>query len=400
MDENQPAVENGPSSAPASDPAPMPESTPGSTPEHASLPTRVDIRSASLAVLAVLGTVFALHWASALLIPLTLGLTLSYALSPVVDRLERLRLPRALGAALLMIAITGGVGWTAYALSDDASEFIDSLPEAMQKIRQAVRAQRGHSETTIDKVQRAATHLEQAAKEGAPVAPPAQGVTRVRVERQPFDIKDYLWTGTLGLVVSVGQGAVVLCLTFFLLTSGNTFRRKMVKIAGPTFTQRRITVQALDEITNQIQRYLLVQVLVSILVGLVTWLIFLAIGLEHAAVWGVCAFALNFIPYIGSIVLTVLSALVGFVQFGSIDMSLLLAGVSLVVHTISGHLLMPWLTSRANEMNAVVVFAGVLAFGWLWGVWGLLLGVPVLTAIKAVCDRVENLKPVGELLGK
>ena len=86
-------------------------------------------------------------------------------------------------------------------------------------------------------------------------------------------------------------------------------------------------------------------------------------------------------------------------QFGSIEMTLLVAGVGLLVHTVSGNLLAPWLTSRANRMNAVTVFVGVLAFGWLWGVWGLLLGVPILTTVKAVCDRVDGLKPIGELLG-
>jgi predicted PurR-regulated permease PerM len=358
----------------------------------------VDVRSVSLAVLAALGTLFALRWASALLIPLLLGLGMSYALSPVVDRLQRLHIPRALGAALLILSISAGIGTTAYALSDDANELIDSLPDAMRKVRQAVHDQRNKSESTIDKVQRAATQLEQAAKEGAPALPSTQGVTRVRIESAPFDIKDYLWTGTLGLMVSLGQLAAVVFLAFFLLTSGNTFRRKMVKIA-PNFAQKRITVEALDEITNQIQRFLLVQILVSIIVGAATWLAFLAVGLEYAAVWGVAACILNFIPYIGSIVLLAASAGVAFVQFGSVDMALLVAGISLAVHIVTGNLLMPWLTSRTNRINTVAVFVGVLTFGWLWGTWGLLLGVPILTAVKAVCDRVDDLKPVGELLG-
>lgn len=358
----------------------------------------VDIRSLSLAVIAALATLFALRWASALLIPLMLGLGLSYALTPLVDRLERLHVSRALGAALLILAISGGIGTTAYALSDDANELIDSLPDAMRKVRQAVHAQRNQSESAIDKVQRAAAQLEQAANEGAPASPSSQGVTRVRIETAPFNIKDYLWTGTVGLIVSLGQLTAVVFLAFFLLTSGNTFRRKMVKIA-PNFAQKRITVQALDEITNQIQRFLLVQILVSIVVGVATWLAFLAVGLEYAAVWGVASCILNFIPYIGSIVILVASAVVAFVQFGSLDMALIVAAICLGVHIVTGNLLMPWLTSRTNRINTVAVFVGVLTFGWLWGTWGLLLGVPILTAVKAVCDRVDDLKPVGELLG-
>ncbi len=394
--EPEPGTGTAPPAATAGDEAP-PSVLSGT--ELVRLHMPVDVRNLSLAVLAVLGTLFALKWASAVFVPLMLGLMLSYALSPIVERLERMRVPRAIGAGLLIAALGGGLSWTVYTLSDDALALVESLPEATQKVRQAVRAQRRQSESTIEKVQRAATQIEKAAQETT--APPAatRGVTRVRVERPQFDIKDYLWTGSLGVATSVGQAVVVVFITFFLLASGNSFRRKVVRIAGPGFAQKRITVQALDEITDQIQRYLLVQLVTSILVGIVTWLLFLAIGLKHAAVWGVVACVLNFIPYLGSIVFTAASSLFAFVQFGSVEMTLLVAGVGLAVHTVSGNLLAPWLTSRANRMNAVAVFVGVLAFGWLWGVWGLLLGVPILTTVKAVCDRVEGLKPIGELLG-
>jgi len=364
-------------------------------------PRTIRLRSASLAILATLGALAALKLASPVFIPLLLGLMLSYALSPVVDRLVRLRLPRALGAALLLVAMGASAGWTVVALSDDATTLIESLPSAAQKVRETLRAQRGRSESAIDKVQRAATQLEQAAQDGAPAPPLAtRGVTRVSIERTRFDIKDYLWSGTLGVAASIGQALVVVFIAFFLLASGDSFRRKMVKITGPTFAQKRITVQLLDEVTAQIHRYLLVQVFTSVLVGVVTWLAFLAIGLEQAAVWGVAAFVLNFIPYFGTIVFTAAVALVAFVQFGTLDMTLAVAGIAIGLHTITGNLLTPWLTSRTSRLNAVSVFVGVLAFGWLWGVWGLLLGVPILTTVKAVCDRVDDFKPIGELLGR
>jgi predicted PurR-regulated permease PerM len=371
-----------------------------SEPDRVLLHMPVDVRSLSLAVLAVLATVFMLHWASAVFIPLMLGITFSYALSPIVDRLERMRLPRAIGGALVMMSILGGMGWPAYALSDDATVLIDSLPDAAQKVRQAMRSKRGKSQTAFEQVQKAATQLEQAAQEGgAPPPTTTRGVMRVQIEKPQFSIRNYLWMGTVGLAASIGQVTVVLFITFFLLASGTTFRRKMVKLAGPTLSQKKITVQALDEITQQIQRYLLVQVFTSVLVGVATWVAFLWIGVQHAAVWGAAACVLNFIPYIGSMIITAGSALVGFVQFGSVDMALLVAAVSLALHTVSGYLLTPWLTSRTSRMNAVAVFVGVLAFGWLWGVWGLLLGVPILMMVKAVCDRVDDLKPIGELLG-
>ena len=299
-----------------------------------------------------------------------------------------------------MLALLGGGGITAYTLSDDATLFVESLPVAAQKIRMAARAQRHQPESALDKVQKAATQLEQAAKESGAAAPSTErGVTRVQIERPQFDVKGYLWTQLPGLAAALGQGTIVLFITYFLLASGTTFRRKFVKLAGPTFARRKITVQALDEITDQIQRYLVVQVSISFIVGLATGLSYWAIGVEHAAVWGVLAFVLNFIPYLGSILITGGSALIAFGQSGTIDMALMVAGASVLIHVISGYLLSPWLTSRTSRLNTLVVFVGVLAFGWLWGLWGLLLGVPALLMVKAVCDRVDDLKPIGELLG-
>lgn len=361
----------------------------------------VDVRSLSLAVLALVAVLFALHGAGAFFVPMLLGVMLSYALNPLVDRLERLRLPRALAAALLLLGLVGGVGWTGYALSDDASKLLESLPVAAEKVKAAIAARRPGAGSALDQVQKAATQLEQAAESSAlvPATAPSRGITRVVVERSRFNLHDYLWTGTMGLLALAGAATVVVFIAFFLLAAGDTFRRKLVHLAGPTFAKRRLTVQTLDEIGAQIQRYLLVQAFTSAMVGLTIWLAFTAVGVEHAAVWGVVAFVGDFIPYIGAAVLTTSAGLMSFVQFGSVDMALLVSGIALGVHTLSGNLLMPYLSSRSSRMNPVAVFIGVLAFGWLWGLWGLLLGVPILASAKAVCDRVDGLQPVGELLG-
>ncbi len=359
----------------------------------------VDVRSASLLVLAVLATLFVLHWAAAVIVPLLLGLTLSYALAPLVNRLQGLHVPRALGAALVVLGLLGGIGTTGWVLSDDATKFVESLPESAQKIRQAARAKRYKPESTIDKVQKAATELQKAATESSAAAPSAErGVTRVQIEKPQFNLNDYLLANTPGMLAAVGQAVIVVFITFFLLASGDSFRRKLVKLAGPTFARKKITVQALDEITDQIQRYLRVQVVISMVVGVATGLAYWAVGLEHAAVWGVLAMLLNFVPYIGSVAITVGSALAGFVQFGDFDMGLLLGVISLLLHTVSGNLLTPWLTSRTSRLSPVIVFVGVLVFGWLWGLWGLLLGTPVLLMVKAVSDRVDDLKPLGQLM--
>lgn len=359
----------------------------------------VDVRSVSLVVLATLASVFMLRWASAVFIPVMVGLLFSYGLSPVVDWLAHRRIPRALSAAALVLGIVCGVGATVYSLSDDAGKLVESLPMATQKLRQSIRALQGKQDNTLTTMQKAASQLEQAAEETNRAAPVDRGIQRVQIEKPRFAIRDYLWTGTMGLLAMLGQVGMVALITFFLMSSGDTFRRKLVKLAGPTLSRKKITLQALNEIHDQIQRYMLVQLFTSGVVGIATWLCFWAIGLEQAAVWGIAAGVLNLVPYVGNVIITAGSAMVGFLQFGTLEMAFLVAGISLVINSIEGFLLTPWLTSRASKMNPVAIFVGVLAWGWLWGAWGLLLGVPILMVIKAICDRVEDLKSVGEFLG-
>ncbi|GAA4328746.1 AI-2E family transporter [Variovorax defluvii] len=379
---------------PALEPVEPPE------PDRVLLHMPVDVRSASLAVLCVLAMVFTLHWAKAVFVPLLLSLLLTYALAPLVGLLERWRISPWIGAAVILLGFGGAFGWTGYKLSGSASELLDTLPLAAQKLRQAARASARAGESgALDTVQKAAAQIEQAADENSAKLASRRGVTRVVVERPPFNVRDYLWSGTVGLIGAAGQLTLVAFLTYFALGSGDTFRRKMVKITGPSLQKKKITVHVLDDITKQIERYLLVQILTSAVVGVATGLAFWAIGLENAAVWGIVAGVTNLIPYVGSVIVMAAAGLVAFLQFNGIQMTLLVGGTSLLIHTLVGNLLVPWLTSRTSRMNPVAVFVGVIFWGWLWGIWGLLLGIPIMMVVKAICDRVEDLQPIGELLG-
>lgn len=368
-------------------------------PERFLLHMPVDVRNMSLVVLAIFASVFVLQWARVVLIPIMLSVLFSYAFSPLVNWLENRRVPRWLSAAVLLLTILGSMGSGAYLLRLEAAQLIEALPAAAQKLGQALRSSSGKSTSALETVQKAAAQIEQATRESAAVTGPNRGATRVVIEAPRFNIKDYLWTGSIGLLALIGQIAVVVFLTYFLMLSGDTFRRKLVKLAGPSLSKKKITLQALHEIAGQIQRYLQVQLLTSLLVGVLTGGALMFLGLDNAAVWGVVACVLNLVPYIGSLVTAAASALVAFLQFGSINMAMAVGGASIVIHTLVGNLLTPWLTSRASRLSPVAVFMGLLAWGWLWGVWGLLLGIPILMIVKSVCDRVEDLKPIGEFLG-
>lgn len=369
-------------------------------PDRMLLAMPVDIRSASLVVLAVLACVFALRWAAAVFIPLMVSLMLTYALAPLVNQLERWKISRWIGAAAILLGIGGAFGWTGYSLAGSASELVDSLPVAAQKLRMAMHtSSRTSDANALATVQKAAAQLEQAAEENSAKVAARKGVARVVIERPSFNVRDYMWSGTVGLIAAAGQLTLVAFLTFFALGSGDTFRRKLVKITGPSLAKKKITVNVLDDITGHIERYLLVQILTSAMVGVATGIAFWGLGLENAAVWGIVAAVTNLIPYIGSVIVMAAAGLVAFLQFNGIEMTLLVGGTSLVIHTLIGNLLVPFLTSKTSRMNPVAVFVGVIFWGWLWGIWGLLLGIPIMMVVKAVCDHVEDLQPIGELLG-
>lgn len=356
--------------------------------------------SASVLLLAIMMTIFMLRWAAQVLVPIMLGVTLSYALRPAVDRLEAWRVPRAIGAAFVMIALVATFAASVRTVREDATLLIESLPDIAQRFRVALRAERSQSDSPLVKVQQAANQLQQATKESAPPPSPERGVTRVQIEPPRFDLMGYVRINSVSMMAAAGEAVVVVFLAYFLLASGSTLRRKMMKIAGPSLARKKITLQGLNEVSEQIQRYLAVQVLVSVIVGIATWLAFKALGLEFSEVWGVAAFVLNFIPYLGSLVLVAGASIVAFVQFGTADSAFVVGGTATLLHVVTGHLLAPWLTSRASQLSALSVFLGVLVFAWLWGFWGLLLGVPTLMMIKALCDRIDGLKPIGELLGR
>jgi predicted PurR-regulated permease PerM len=192
---------------------------------------------------------------------------------------------------------------------------------------------------------------------------------------------------------------IVLLLAYFLLALGEHFRRKLVQLVGPSLSRKKDAMRILEEIDVQIQRYLLATLGANVLVAIGTWLGFEALGMEQAGVWGVTAGVLHFIPYLCPVLFAIASGMAGFMQFGTALNAFTVAGVSLLVAAAVGSLIMTWLQSRFARVNAAVLFIALLFFGWLWGIWGLLLGAPLVAIAKVVCDRVESLTPPGELLG-
>ena len=205
--------------------------------------------------------------------------------------------------------------------------------------------------------------------------------------------------GTASLITGTGAALATIALVYLLLVAGDTFRRTLVRTSGVSVSEKKLTVQMLDEIEMQIQRYLLVQIAMGILMGVVAWLVFASVGLDNALFWAFMGGVLHLIPYAGPTLFVALSSLVAYVQFDGVQPVAIMVGGLLATIGLIALLLVPWLTQRVGRINAVIVLVTLLFWGWLWGVWGLLLGVPMVMAVKAICERFEDLQPISEFLG-
>jgi len=350
----------------------------------------------ALVVLAILAVIAAAKIAEPFIVPVIVGTLLSYSLKPLVAMLERVHIHRVIGAAVVLTLLGAVIAGGVFLLRDDANAALAELPNAARKVRMAARenAQKpegpiGHVRAAAEELNRAAAEATSGGKTTTPAAAPAP---------QPTQIQRWITeqsSKALDVIVDIGIAGL---LAYFLLAVGDAFRRKLVRVAGPTLTARRITVEILDEIDTQVQRYLLTMLIINTLIGIATWGILAAFGMEHAALWGVTAAVLHIVPYAGSALTILATGFAAFVQFEVVGRALFVAFAVGVAATAIGMGLSAWIQGRAFQINAVTVFVALLFFGWLWGGWGLLVGVPLLAVAKTTIDRLPSLERFIPLL--
>jgi predicted PurR-regulated permease PerM len=360
----------------------------------------VDARGLALGILATLASVFALSWAQGFVVPLLLGIVISYTLTPLVAWLEAIKVPRVAGTVIVMASVITALALGTYSLRGEVQTIIEQLPQAATKFAAGLARMRISQTDNMQKVQNAAAEVEKATNQ-APSAPaaPRQPATHVIVDQPTFKLGNFLWASSMGALGAIGQAAMVVFLVFFLLLGGDTFKRKLVRLTGPSLSKRKITVHILDDINDSIQKYMLMLLTTNLLVALLSWIAFHWIGLENAGAWAAAAGLLHIVPYLGPGVMAAAVGMAAFMQFESFAMALLVAGASLAIATVVGTFVTTWMTGRIAHMNSAAVFISLLFWGWLWGVWGMLLSIPIIVIVKVVSQHVEQLHPLAEMLG-
>ncbi|MBG6222308.1 putative PurR-regulated permease PerM [Janthinobacterium sp. CG_23.4] len=387
-----------PLTASSSEPAGPPPGTPG---EHLDpslrLPLHVNARGLALGTIATVSFIYALQWAQKFLIPVIFSIFIAYTLNRVVAWLEKLRLPRAVGVTVVMALILFGSLVVVERVQGEFESIVEALPAATQKLSRLIATSTGGKSSTLQKMRVVANEIEQVAA-GAEAR--RNNRRAAAAEAPNFKIMDWVWAGSLGLVGFLSQASIVIFLVFFLLLSGDTFKRKLVKLTGPSLSRKKVTVHILEDINTSIQNYMFMLLVTNVLLAVLMWIALRVIGLENAGAWAIVAGLLHIMPYFGPLLITIATGLVAFLQFESLEMVLLVTGTSMAIATLVGTFVTTWMTGRIARMNPAAVFISLLFWGWLWGVWGLLLGVPIIVIVKVVAERVEGMEVVAELLGE
>ncbi len=400
-----------------------PQPSPPPTPDDSDATKPITLMAAHIHIaevfVAVVALIALLYFARAFFIPLLLGVLGSYTLQPLVDFLEKLRIPRGIGAGLVLLAVIAVAGWFGMAMRDEASKFVETLPSIARELRHELNLQRTGAPSPLQNMQEAARELQGAAGDAAkqatkidltradggagkvsPSKKPARVPAQINSSPEPTWLADYILAQTTLLIGVIAQTPIVLLLIYFLLAAGSTFRRKLIGLVGPSLTIKKDAIRILEEIHVQVQRYMLTTLVSNIAIGLVTWQAFSLMGVENAGAWGFAAGLLHFVPYLGPGVIALTCGIAAFIQFTSISQALLIAGVSLLISSFIGLATMGLVQSRFARVDAAALFIALLFFGWLWGIWGLLLGAPMVAIAKVIFDRVDSLNSVGKLLGK
>ncbi|MBW3660834.1 MAG: AI-2E family transporter [Gemmatimonadetes bacterium] len=347
----------------------------------------IDIRSLVLTGIFVLLLFYTLYFARTFFLPIVLAGLLNFLLSPAVRGLKRLRIPETVGAGIVLLVLLATVGYGIYRLSGPAAEWIDKAPQGLQRIELRIR----DIQRPVQEVQRAAEQVEEqvgrlAGRDG--------GTQQVQIEG------DGLTEAILDRTSEfLGSALVMIVLLYFLLASGDLFLRKLVRVL-PRLEDKKRAIEIARMTERHVSTYLGTITLINVGLGVVVGFAMKAVGMPNPVLWGVLAAVLNYVPYLGPIATAGILTLVSLLTFEDFGRALVPPAVYLAINFLEGSFVAPTLLGRRLTLNPVMVFIGLIFWGWLWGIPGALLAVPILATFKIFCDHIEPLSPIGEFLGR
>ncbi|HET7925826.1 MAG TPA: AI-2E family transporter [Rhodanobacteraceae bacterium] len=358
----------------------------------------VAARLMSLAVLCA-----ALYWGQAVLVPLVLAALLTFLLSPLVTRLDRLRVPRVIGVLLVMTFVGGAIGGVGYVVAGQLRSFAAELPMHRQniraKIREAIELTRGGA---IEHVQDTIEDISNVVEEGADPPPPARerrrddDPLRVTVEQSPPLLGNAQWLRPLfGAVGTIG---LTLLLAIFMLIKREDLRDRLVSLSGKSSLV--VATKALADAGERISRYLVMQVVINGSMGVAVGVGLYFIGVPYAALWGLAAAVLRYIPYVGPWIAALLPITVSLVTTTGWEQLAMVVGLFIVLELLSNNVMEPLLYGHSVGLSELTVIVAAIFWTWLWGPVGLVIATPITACLVVLSTHVPALAAIGRLLGE
>lgn len=347
--------------------------------------SRLKHATTAMIVLATLAVVYSLYFARAFLIPIVFAILLDFLLSPLVRLLNKARIPNAVGACLVVLAVLGVAALGVTQLAGPVKTFLDDAPASVTKAQREV----GKLLRPLEQVRVNAERVAAATDGPTAGAKPAQVV----VVGPSFASR--LVGSTQRLLAGFLQTMLLL---LFLLAGGDLFLEKTIKLL-PLLQDKKKAVRIAREIESAVSVYLIANLGINVVEGIMVGGALYALGLPNALLWGVLTVAMEFIPYIGAIVMLVMLTIASLSTFDGIGHVLMVPGAFLLANFIQGNIVTTLVLGRRLALNSVALFVGLTFWFWIWGIPGAFIGVPLLSIMKICCDHIEALAPVGEFLG-
>ncbi len=369
---------------------------------HERAPGSSRILSFSTAGLFILAVCYTLHIAQDILIPVTAAVILALLLQPASRLLRRAKIPEAIAAGIVVLALFAALTVGIFFLADPAAKWISEMPGVVAEVQEKIKAPieeikdaKEAVEEIVEETQANAdgtptvsvTSLKQSRSPPQPGPPEASRVTLVEVLTQTFVVlSDVAW------------GAVIIfVLLYFLLATGTMLRENIV-LALPTLRDKKQALQVTSDVQHGVSDYLLTVILINLGLGVAIGVAMYVIGLPNPALWGAMAVLFNFIPYLGAVAGSLIVTIVGLVTYTMPMEALLAPAIYIAINSLEAYLVTPAILSRRLTINPIAVFLSVIFWGWIWGVAGALMAVPILASLKVICDATDRLAPVSQFL--
>jgi predicted PurR-regulated permease PerM len=342
-----------------------------------------DIKSLALTGLFVLAVFYTMYFMRAMLLPLVLALLLSYLLVPLVRGLARLRIPPHLGAGIVLLALIGAIGYSVSRLSEPAAGWIEKAPYSLQQLKQKLVPLK----KPMEKVAEATGEIDKLTSPEEPQAKPQTVVVKKSPLAEVF---------TQGPEF-VASAVVMLILLYFLMAYDGVFLNKIIRIT-PRLGDKKRAVSIMREIEIQISRYLLTITAINICLGFAVGTTVHFLGMRNPIMWGVMVAMLNFVPYLGALTGIICMTLGAVLSFDSLGYALVIPASYLVIAVLEGNFITPMVLGRSLTLNPVIILIALAFWGWMWGISGMILAVPILATFKIFCDHIEPMAPVAEFM--